>query len=84
MRFAVNPLAERSAYTTEEAEILSCESAKRAQNEISRWPGHAVTPLRSLHGLAAHVGVASVLYKDEGERLGQGSFKALGGATAPI
>lgn len=84
MRFAVNPLAERSAYTAEEAEIVSCESAKRARQEISRWPGYAVTPVRSLDGLAARVGVARLLYKDEGERLGLGSFKALGGAYAAM
>ena len=84
MRFALNPLAERSAYTAEEAEIVSCESAKRARQEISRWPGYAVTPLRSLDGLAGHAGVASLLYKDEGERLGQRSFKALGGAYAAM
>lgn len=84
MRFALNPLAEHSAYTAEEAEIVSCESAKRARHEISRWPGYAVTPLRSLDGLARHVGVASVLYKDESERLGQRSFKALGGAYAAM
>ena len=84
MRFALNPLAERSAYTAEEAEIVSCKSAKRAQSEIARWPGYAVTPLRSLDGLAGHVGVASLLYKDEGERLGLRSFKALGGAYAAM
>src|SRR6185437_10499534 len=83
MRFALNPLAEHSAYTAEEAEIVSCESAGRARHEISRWPGYAVTPLRSLEGLAGHVGVASVLYKDEGERLGQRSFKALGVPMPP-
>lgn len=84
MRFALNPLAERSAYTAEEAEIVSCKSARRARHEISRWPGYAVTPLRSLDGFAGHVGVASLLYKDEGERLGQRSFKALGGAYAAM
>jgi len=84
MRFALNPLAERSAYTSEEAQIVSCESAQRARHEISRWPGYAVTPLRSLEGLAGHLGVASLLYKDEGERLGQRSFKVLGGAYAAM
>lgn len=84
MRFALNPLAERSACTAEEAEIVSCTSARRAHREISRWPGYAVTPLRSLDGLAEQVGVASVLYKDESERLGQRSFKALGGAYAAM
>src|SRR6185312_14783560 len=84
MRFALNLRAEHSAYTAEESEIVSCESAGRARHEISRWPGYAVTPLRSLEGLAGHLGVAGLLYKDEGERLGQRSFKALGGAYAAM
>jgi diaminopropionate ammonia-lyase len=56
-----------------------CDAARR---EIGSWPGYAPTPLRSLPGLAARHGVAAMLYKDEGERFGLGSFKALGGAYA--
>lgn len=40
------------------------------------------TPVRSLRALAAHLGVADVHVKDEGFRLGMGSFKALGGGYA--
>jgi diaminopropionate ammonia-lyase len=82
VRFAVNPFAERSPYTPEEAQIVSLESAERAREEICRWPDYHVTPLRSLPGLAAQVKVGAVLYKDESGRLGRGSFKALGGAYA--
>lgn len=82
MRFALNPFAERSPYTPEEAQIVSLESAARARAEISRWPDYEVTPLRSLPGLAAQMMVGEVLYKDESQRLGCGSFKALGGAYA--
>jgi diaminopropionate ammonia-lyase len=40
------------------------------------------TPLVSLPGLAAASGVASIHVKDEGQRFGLRSFKALGGAYA--
>lgn len=82
MRFALNPFAERSLYTPEEARIVSLESAARAREEIRRWPDYEVTPLRSLPGLAARLTLGEVLYKDESTRLGRGSFKALGGAYA--
>jgi len=52
----------------------------RARATIAAWPGYAATPLRSLAGVARALGVAAVLYKDEGGRFGVGSFKALGGA----
>jgi diaminopropionate ammonia-lyase len=54
----------------------------RARAEITSWPGYAPTPLRDLPGLAAEAGVAAVRLKDEAERFGLGSFKALGGAYA--
>ena len=84
MRISVNAFAERSKYTAEEAQIVSYASAERAQEEISRWPGYAVTPLLSLRTLAAQMRVGAVLYKDESKRLGRGSFKALGGAYAAM
>jgi diaminopropionate ammonia-lyase len=56
--------------------------AEAALAEISSWPGYAATPLVELDGLASHLGVGSVIYKDEGPRFGLGSFKALGGAYA--
>ena len=40
------------------------------------------TPIRALPALAAALGVGEVHVKDEGQRLGLGSFKALGGAHA--
>ncbi len=43
-------------------------------------PAAAVTPLRALPGLASAVGVDSIYLKDEGQRMGLGSFKALGAA----
>jgi len=54
----------------------------RAQKAIQGWKDYRPTPLYSLTALARHLGVASIHYKDEGERFGLGSFKALGGAYA--
>jgi diaminopropionate ammonia-lyase len=47
-----------------------------------RLPGYEPTPLRELAGLAASVGVRSVLIKDESERLGLPAFKVLGAIWA--
>jgi diaminopropionate ammonia-lyase len=54
----------------------------QALAEIASWPGYAPTPLHELPGLAAALGIGRLWYKDEGERFGLGSFKALGGAYA--
>lgn len=50
---------------------------------LRRCPAHAPTPLLDLPGLAASLGVAAVLAKDEGRRM-LGSFKALGGVYAGL
>jgi diaminopropionate ammonia-lyase len=47
-------------------------------------PGYAATPLRSCPGLAATLGVRTVLVKDESERLGLPSFKILGASWASL
>lgn len=59
---------------------LSPAVAEEALAEISDWPGYAPTPVNHLDRLAGELGLGAVYYKDEGERLGLGSFKALGGA----
>ncbi|MGH8202263.1 MAG: diaminopropionate ammonia-lyase [Steroidobacteraceae bacterium] len=82
MRIVVNPRSSRSAYSEREALVISRSLAEEAYREIETWPEYAVTPLRNLDRLAATLGIAELLYKDESTRLGQGSFKALGGAYA--
>ncbi|MEX2200991.1 MAG: diaminopropionate ammonia-lyase [Dongiaceae bacterium] len=62
--------------------VLSADSFAAARAEIAGWPGYAPTMLHDLAGLAAAIGVGAVWYKDEGDRFGLGSFKALGGAYA--
>lgn len=51
-----------------------------AWDEIRQWREYRPTPLVDLDGLAGALGVGRIYYKDESERLGLGSFKALGGA----
>ncbi len=62
--------------------VLSRQDFATSRAEITQWEGYASTPLVSLTNLAAKIGVAEVLYKDEGPRFGLGSFKALGGSYA--
>ncbi|MGD8840826.1 MAG: diaminopropionate ammonia-lyase [Gammaproteobacteria bacterium] len=69
-------------YPARLAEITSLEKSLEARDIISRWPGYAPTPLLSLDALAAKIGVADILYKDESRRFHLKSFKALGGAYA--
>ena len=69
-------------YTEAMAAILSDPALAEARAAIASWPGYAPTPLHSLPGLAAALGVARIDYKDEAPRFGLGSFKALGGAYA--
>ncbi len=54
----------------------------RAAAAIAAWSGYAPTPLVPLAGVAHAIGVEAVWYKDEADRFGLGSFKALGGAYA--
>jgi diaminopropionate ammonia-lyase len=63
-------------------EALGLEGRARAEQLLSLCPTHRPTPLHDLPGLAASLGVSSIAIKDEGQRLGLRSFKALGGAYA--
>jgi diaminopropionate ammonia-lyase len=61
---------------------VSLDARRMVEFYLSRRPNHRPTPLHDLAGLAADLGVRSVHMKDEGHRLDQGSFKALGGSYA--
>jgi len=47
-------------------------------------PGFQQTPLIRLDAIARHLGIGEIWAKDERNRWGQGSFKALGGAYAVV
>ncbi|MBZ9770027.1 diaminopropionate ammonia-lyase [Mesorhizobium sp. CA6] len=65
-----------------DAESLGIAGGERAERYLKARDDHAETPLHALPVLADHLGVAALYVKDEGQRLGLGSFKALGGAYA--
>ena len=80
-RYLLNPHADRSEpYGPEERSILDSRMNQEAFREISSWKGYEPTPLIDLPGLARRLGIGVLWYKDDGSRLGLGSFKALGGA----
>ena len=61
---------------------LDSDAAASALNFYRSLPDYAPTPLHSLDRLAAHLGLASLWLKDEGERFGLKAFKALGATYA--
>lgn len=70
------------AYPGELKVITSLQKSRKAVSEISRWPDYAPTPLYSLERLAKAIQISKLWYKDESQRFGLKSFKALGGAYA--
>lgn len=71
-------------YGEYERRVVSVARFAEASAEISSWPGYAATPLIALPGLAHALGIGLLHYKDEGQRFGLKSFKALGGAYAVL
>lgn len=66
----------------DDASLLGPERTRVVEQYLSLRADHVATPLVPLPGLARRLGVGSIHVKDEGNRLGLGSFKALGGAYA--
>nr|MBA3448545.1 diaminopropionate ammonia-lyase [Pseudaminobacter sp.] len=67
-----------------DAEMLGIEAAKEVERFLAHRANHQQTPLHLLPGLAREIGVGAIHVKDEGYRLGLGSFKALGGSYVVI
>ncbi|MGF9762212.1 diaminopropionate ammonia-lyase [Microvirga sp. 0TCS3.31] len=67
-----------------DADTLGMEAAEEVERYLTYRDNHVPTPLHSLPAFAAELGVAAIYVKDEGFRLGLGSFKALGGSYAVI
>ena len=74
----------RSPLDQVDAEMLSVAGAREVERFLSFRHGHRPTPLVPLDNLALELGIAAIHVKDEGHRLGLGSFKALGGSYAVI
>lgn len=58
--------------------VLPAASAETAMREITSWSTYRPTPLLALPHFAEHIGVQSVVCKDESQRFGKGGVKALG------
>lgn len=69
---------------TRDADLFSREAGRDVERFLSLRGRRAETPLVALPGLAEEIGVGAIHIKDEGQRLGLGSFKALGGAYAVV
>lgn len=67
-----------------DAGFLDAGAADRVERYLSRRADHAPTPMHSLAGAAGELGIGELHVKDEGARLGLGSFKALGGSFALV
>jgi len=67
-----------------DAEALGDAGTDQVERFLAFRGSPEPTPLLALPALAAEVGVAAIHVKDEGGRLGLGSFKALGGAYAVV
>jgi diaminopropionate ammonia-lyase len=61
---------------------LGSEGRSKAAALLSACPRATPTPLYDMKAQARVLGIGSLHIKDEGQRLGLGSFKALGGAYA--
>jgi diaminopropionate ammonia-lyase len=72
----------RQPYGPDDRALVGIVHAARARSAMSACPQYRATPLRSVPRLARSAGVAEVEVKDESDRFGLGSFKALGGAYA--
>ncbi|MBP1861781.1 diaminopropionate ammonia-lyase [Rhizobium herbae] len=67
-----------------DADTLGIAAAESVELFLTHRDNHAETPLRSLPAMASELGIGALHVKDEGYRLGLGSFKALGGSYAVI
>ncbi|MGC1782942.1 MAG: diaminopropionate ammonia-lyase [Acidobacteriaceae bacterium] len=64
--------------------MLGAAGAEEVGRFLAHRDRYASTPLLSLPALADELRVGAIYIKDEGQRLGLGSFKALGGAYAVV
>ena len=82
MFFANRRPDDRRPLEARDAELLGADAADEVERFLRHRGSRAATPLLALPALAAELGVGEIHLKDEGRRLGLGSFKALGGAYA--
>lgn len=74
----------RSPLSAMDIDTFGPSSINRVQSLLSQRKEYVPTRLAMLPNLASELNVTSIAIKDESERLGLGSFKALGGAYAVV
>lgn len=83
MQFILNPLPGFGRPLSEhERATVGKAAPEKVRPFLVLWGGAPETPLVALPEIADAIGIRSLTIKDEGHRLGQGSFKSLGGAYA--
>ncbi|MBY3348419.1 diaminopropionate ammonia-lyase [Rhizobium laguerreae] len=81
----LNQLPEhRTSLDPVDADTLGIPLAREVERFLKYREDHQETPLHSLPSVATEFKLGAVYIKDEGLRLGLGSFKALGGSYAVI
>lgn len=80
--FANTAAAPGLSYSDTQRDVISVAKADAAIADIQSWPNYEATPLHSLQSLADSSQLQNIWYKDESQRFGLKSFKALGGAYA--
>src|SRR5688572_28997930 len=68
--------------TTAERSIVGTSAPEEVRRYLPAFPSYRETPLVGLPHLAKQLGLRGIAVKDEGQRYGLYSFKALGGAYA--
>ncbi|MDQ0474087.1 diaminopropionate ammonia-lyase [Labrys wisconsinensis] len=72
----------REPLSAAEREFVGEDAPQQVRPFLALWGRTDETPLLPLPEIAGELGLGGVVLKDEGLRLGQGSFKSLGGAYA--
>jgi diaminopropionate ammonia-lyase len=79
----VKPTSDPKVFVNKTTPLPATSFASRDALEFHmKLPGYVPTPLLSVAGLAARLGIGAVLIKDESERLGLPAFKMLGASWA--
>jgi diaminopropionate ammonia-lyase len=81
-RLLANVSAVHGSSSSKRASDCGTAGPDLAWKTISGWSEYAATPLLDLQPIARDLGIQRLWFKDESQRLGLGSFKALGGAYA--
>ena len=81
MEIFINP-AKESQYPADSKAILSAEHVAQPKSMLAACPVYRATRLHELADLAKELDLGTIFFKDESQRLGLGSFKALGGVYA--